>query len=144
MSFNIVEITYSNIFLLNDFILNNKFPESFRYFNKRSYTIIKNHLITVLLFISNKAIGYGHIDIDNNKKWFGICVLDNYQGKGYGTELIRYILNHEKISILNTIIHLTVDKTNNVAIQLYLKYKFIIINESDTYYTMERRNIFYN
>jgi ribosomal protein S18 acetylase RimI-like enzyme len=140
MSFNIVEITDSNIFLLNDFILNNKFPESFRYFNKRSCTIIKNHLITVLLFVSNESVGYAHIDMADDKHWFGICILDNYQGKGYGKYLIKYILNNPKTQTINKI-HLTVDKNNNVAIQLYLKYNFKFASETDSYYVMSLTNI---
>ena len=84
---------------------------------------------------SNLPIGYAHIDFDDNKNWFGICILENYQGKGYGKKIMEYIFNHEKINNLNEI-YLTVDKINIVAINLYLKFNFIIIDEKETYFMM--------
>jgi GNAT superfamily N-acetyltransferase len=135
----IIEITTNNQILLNNFISNNIFPDTFRYFNKRSGDIIKNHVITILLIESNIAVGYAHIDFDNNKNWFGICVLDNYQRKGYGNQLIKYIFNHKKIQNLDKI-YLTVDKINIIAIKLYLKLNFKIINQTETYFTMLKMN----
>ena len=46
---DIIEITEKNKVLLNNFILNNKLPNTFRYFNKRSSDVINNHLITIIL-----------------------------------------------------------------------------------------------
>jgi ribosomal protein S18 acetylase RimI-like enzyme len=133
----IIEIKNENIFLLQDYISNNTFPNTFRYFNKRDISIIKNHIITILLSINDKIIGYAHIDQDDDKYWFGICIDNNYQGKGYGTKIMEYILNHEKIKNINKI-NLSVDKTNSNAISLYKKFNFIIINEYSTYFLMEK------
>ncbi len=131
---NIIEITENNNYLLNEF-LNNNIPGTFRYFNKRSINVISNHLITLILIDDNLPVGYAHIDYDDNKYWFGICILENYQGKGYGKKLMEYIFNHEKIINIDNI-YLTVDKINDIAINLYKKYNFYIIEEKDSYFKM--------
>lgn len=131
---NIIEITENNNYLLNEF-LNNSIPGTFRYFNKRSVNVISNHLITLILIDNNLPVGYAHIDYDDNKYWFGICILENYQGKGYGKKLMEYIFNHKKITNIDKI-YLTVDKINDIAINLYKKYNFYIIEENDSYFKM--------
>lgn len=131
----IIEVNKSNISLLKDFT-NNILPNSFRYFNKRDINIIENHILTVLLLLDNKPIGYGHIDFDE-KYWFGICILEGYQGKGYGKKIMDYIFNHNIIKNLNEI-YLSVDKSNKIAIKLYEKYGFIIKKECDTYFIMSK------
>ena len=131
---NIIEITENNNYLLNEF-LNNSIPGTFRYFNKRSINVISNHLITLILIDDNLPVGYAHIDYDDNKYWFGICILENYQGKGYGKKIMEYIFNHEKIKHIDKI-YLTVDKINDIAISLYKKYNFYIVEERDSYFMM--------
>ena len=130
---NIIEITENNNYLLNGF-LNNSIPGTFRYFNKRSINVIKNHIITLILIDDNLPVGYAHIDYDD-KYWFGVCILDNYQGKGYGKKIMEYIFNHERIKNIDNI-YLTVDKVNYIAISLYKKYNFYIVEEKDTYFMM--------
>ena len=132
---DIIEITEQNKVLLNNFILNNKLPDTFRYFNKRNIDVIKNHLITIILLDKELPFGYAHIDFDDNKYWFGICILENYQGNGYGKKIMEYIFNNEKIKNIDKI-YLTVDKINTVAIKLYTKFNFTIIDEKETYFTM--------
>jgi hypothetical protein len=94
--YEIIKIKENNKFLLDDF-LKNKIPTTFRYFTKRDSTIIKNHILTLVLMTENKPIGYAHIDNENNKYWLGICIIDEYQNKGYGKILINYILNDENV-----------------------------------------------
>jgi ribosomal protein S18 acetylase RimI-like enzyme len=137
--YNIIEITESNKEVLEKFISNNILPNSFRYFDKRKSDVIKHHVITIILLDFNLPIGYAHIDFDDNTYWFGICILDDYKNKGYGTQLMKYIFNHEKIKKINEI-HLTVDKINNNAMHLYLKFHFIIIDEKDTLFIMKKIN----
>ena len=132
---DIIEITEKNKVLLNNFILNNKLPDTFRYFNKRNIDVIQNHLITIILVDKELPIGYAHIDFDDNKYWFGICILEKYQGNGYGKKIMDYIFNNEKIKYIDKI-YLTVDKINDVAINLYIKFNFYIIDEKDLYFTM--------
>ena len=131
---DIIEITENNNYLLNEF-LNNSIPGTFRYFNKRSINVIKNHIITLILIDDNLPVGYAHIDYDDDKYWFGVCILDNYQGKGYGKKIMEYIFNHERIKNIDNI-YLTVDKVNYIAISLYKKYNFYIVEEKDTYFMM--------
>jgi ribosomal protein S18 acetylase RimI-like enzyme len=139
----ITEITENNIFLLKDF-LNNKLPNTFRYFNKRTIDVIVNHIITIIFLYNELPIGYAHIDYDGTKYWFGICILDKYQGNGYGNKMMEYIINHEKIKKINKI-YLTVDKINNIAIKLYKKFNFYINenddNEKQSYYIMCSDNL---
>lgn len=133
--FNIVEITENNNNLLQDFISNNKLPNTFRYFNKRTIDVIKKHLITIILLDNELPVGYAHIDFDDNKYWFGICILEKYQGMGNGKKMMEYIFNNEKIKNIENI-YLTVDKININAINLYTKFNFNIIDEKDLYFIM--------
>lgn len=135
----IIEITEENKYLLDYFIEKNEIPTTFRYFNKRTSDVIKNHILTILLLENNLPIGYAHIDYDEDKYWFGICILEKYHGKGFGKQMIEYIINNEKIKKI-TNIYLTVDKINKVAINLYQKYNFFIIEEKENYYLMSREN----
>jgi ribosomal protein S18 acetylase RimI-like enzyme len=130
----VVEINENNNNLIKDF-LNNSIPSTFRYFNKRTVDVIKNHIVTLILIVDNLPVGYAHIDYDDNKYWFGICILDKYQGNGYGKKMMKYIFNHDKIKNIGKI-HLTVDKINDIAINLYKKFDFYIIEEKDSYVTM--------
>lgn len=136
---DIIEITEQNTILLNNFILNNKLPYTFRYFNKRNINVINNHLITIILLDKDLPVGYAHIDFDDNKYWFGICILEEYQGKGYGKKVMKYIFNNEKIKNIDKI-YLTVDKINNVAIKLYTNFDFIVNEDFETYYKMIKIN----
>jgi ribosomal protein S18 acetylase RimI-like enzyme len=136
---DIVEITEKNTNLLYNFILNNKLPNTFRYFNKRNIDVINNHLITLMLVNEELPVGYAHIDFYDNKYWFGICILEKYQGNGYGKKIIEYIFNNDKIISIDKI-YLTVDKINNVAINLYTKFGFTVNEIFDTYYKMIKIN----
>ena len=134
---HIVEIDETNHHYITTFLSNN-IPSTFRYFKSRSIDIIKNHVLTIVLLNEQQIpIGYAHIDYEN-KYWLGICILDAYQGKGLGNKMMEYILNHEKITVLNDI-YLTVDSTNENAIKLYKKFNFSIVELTENYYIM--RNI---
>ena len=133
---HIVEIDETNHHYITTFLSNN-IPSTFRYFKSRSIDIIKNHILTIMFLDDEIPIGYAHIDYEN-KYWLGICILDAYQGKGLGNKMMEYILNHEKITVLNDI-YLTVDSTNENAIKLYKKFNFSIVELTENYYIM--RNI---
>ena len=135
----IIEIKEDNKHLLDYFIKNNKLSNTFRYFNKRNSDVIKNHIVTLLLIENDIPIGYAHIDYDDEKHWFGICILEKYHGKGFGKQMMEYILSIEKIKKINNI-YLTVDKINKIAIHLYTKHNFYILEEKEDYYLMLRNN----
>jgi GNAT superfamily N-acetyltransferase len=143
---SIIQITDTNINYLNTF-LQNDFPITFRYFNnKTAEQVIKNHYKTILYLDNNTPVGYAHIDYDivNNKYWFGICVLSSYQKMGIGSQLIAKILEYFNNSDIDSL-HLTVDKVNTSAYNLYLKNGFTLNRETNTIYIMSiyKSNILY-
>lgn len=148
INLNIVEIKTDNIVLLDNFIIDiskNQNNTNFRYYNKRESSIIQNHIITVLLFDSDKvAIGYSHIDYDhdNDTYWFGIYLEEEYRNKKNGDLLLKYLLSHNKLFNINEI-NLTVDIDNINAIKLYKNNGFHIVdtNTINTYYLMKKQII---
>ena len=132
---NIIEINKNNINYLENFI-QNELPSTFRYFKSRNIDIINNHIITIIFVDDGLSIGYAHIDYEN-KYWFGICILDEYQGKGLGKKIMEYIFNNKKIMNLEEVF-LSVDKINEKAIKLYKNFNFNIIEENDNFYIMKK------
>ena len=132
---SIIEINNNNIHYLQNFI-SNECPATFRYFKTRNIDIIKNHVITIILLDDGLSIGYAHIDYDN-KYWLGICILENYKRKGFGTQMMEYLFNHQKVKNLQEVI-LSVDKINDKAIRLYKKFNFDIIEEHAQIYIMKK------
>lgn len=132
MNYN--SINNENIYLLEKFIkLNNS--KNFRYFENRNINIIKNHIITLILTDKNEnIIGYGHLDFEENI-WLGICVCENYRGKGFGKKIMSYLLEYAKNNNIKKI-YLTVDKDNTIAKNLYEKNKFIVEKETDNFFKM--------
>ena len=126
-------ITESNIELLETFI-SNKMPTTFRYFNTRNIKVINQHIITLVLTVNNNVAGYAHLDKEDDKIWFGICILEEYQGKGYGKMLMNYIIDNYKYPE----IFLSVDKNNDLAFNWYQKYGFMIETIHDNYYIMRK------
>lgn len=103
---------------------------NFRYFDKRNEECLKNHIYSFILEDSGDSVGYGHLDFDdvNNNTWLGMCVFDSFQGKGYGKLIIENLIDNRQKKIL----HLTVDKNNFRAINLYLNYGFKIYSQTSS------------
>ena len=131
----IIKITLdNNIDLLKDFILKiGTNAKLFRYYNSRPISIIKNHLVTLLLIDGEKTIAYGHLDKEKENIWLGICVLPEYTSSGYGKKMMDALLEEGKKLNLSQIV-LTVDKDNCNAISLYEKMRFYKVEENDYYY----------
>jgi perosamine synthetase len=129
-NYKFIEINNTNIYLLKEFISLKEIPNTFRYFKKNNIDIIKNHIITFLLYENNKIAGYFHIDYEkeDNTYWFGLCILPLYQNKRYGTKIMEYIFNHPKIINISNI-KLSVDNDNIYAIKLYKNFGFNILNK---------------
>jgi ribosomal protein S18 acetylase RimI-like enzyme len=115
---------------IESFFSENK-SDFFRYFNKRKFNIIENHVYTSLYLYDGVVMGYGHIDNEDNKNWLGIFISDKYRNKGMGSIIMEDLL---KESIDN--IYLTVDKENINAIHLYNKIGFTIEKEENNHYLM--------
>lgn len=108
--------------------------EKFRYFKKRNFDVIKNHIKTILLINENKTIGYGHLDSENDNIWLGIIVCDECKGLGYGSLIMDKLIDN-----FNKDIILSVDKDNISAMNLYIKKGFYFLSEHENYYKMIKK-----
>ena len=122
------DITILKIFLDNL----GEAKNSFRYYNSRPFNVINNHMVTILVIENNLPIGYGHLDVEENIVWLGICVIPKHHNKGIGKIIMSYLISKaQKFKISN--IFLTVDIHNKPAQILYEKFNFKRINETKTY-----------
>jgi len=129
-----IPITNYNIKQLEDFIKSiGTSSRSFRYYNSRDISIIKNHITTFLLY-DNKFVGYGHLDQEDSKVWLGICVTQGSLGKGYGQKIMQRLIDS-----YNGTINLSVDQDNHRAIALYKLFNFLETHRSDHIIYMERQ-----
>jgi ribosomal protein S18 acetylase RimI-like enzyme len=121
-----------NMHLLESFLnLAGKSLLSFRYYNSRPISIIRNHHCTFLFINSNNnPVAYGHLDNDNGITWLGIAVAENHIGLGYGKKMMNALIDEAKKNRVKEI-YLTVDKDNIIAIELYEKCNFIRVEEKE-------------
>lgn len=120
----LVTIDKTNIELLQEMICNlGTAAASFRYFNTRPVEIIADHLHTVMVLENNKAVGYGHLDLEAGIVWLGICVLPSFQNKGIGKRIMDALIRQAKVIGINEI-QLTVDNDNGTAVKLYEYFGF--------------------
>jgi ribosomal protein S18 acetylase RimI-like enzyme len=108
---------------------------SFTYFNKRGYEVIKNHLLTNLLYVNNQPAGYSHLDKDGENIWFGICIAEKYKGKKLGEKLIIHTLQQANENNIKNVL-LSVYKDNLPAIRLYEKLNFKVYTENELSFFM--------
>jgi len=119
-----------NIKLLKKFIINID-SNFFRYYDKRNLECLKNHKYTILGIVNEIPIAYGHLDIENDNCWLGICVLKKYHSRGYGKIIINNLINYYNLNLEKYNLVLTVDEDNINAINFYKKYNFISIENKD-------------
>ena len=113
--------------ILKDYLSTNKnATKTFRYYNKRDYKVINDHIYTALYFNEDNILGYGHLDKENDIIWLGIMVSDKYRGLGIGKKIINDLIKNYKGEIT-----LSVDKKNYPAINLYKSKNFTIIKENE-------------
>lgn len=131
----ILTVNRSNVELLEKFIeLNNS--KHFTYFNNRTIDVLIDHVITIIGVIDNNPIAYGHIDLNNNINWIGLCVLEKFHTNGYGKQILKYLLNHINNNEI-TNVKLTVNIDNYIALNMYLKNNFIISNIENKFYVLD-------
>lgn len=136
----ISKISYDkNLNELKDFFENvcGASSNSFTYFKKRGYEVIKNHLVTNLLYVENTPAAYSHLDRDGEDIWFGICVGETFKGKKLGEKLMIETLNNALEMKLKNVL-LSVYKDNNSAINLYKKLGFYVYKENDISFFMKK------
>ncbi len=114
----------------------NNGTKTFRYFDKRPFEIINNHVVCELLFIDDEPVGYYHIEEENDVFWFGIIVSDLHIGKGISKIIMKRAI--DKSNLLKIDLSLSVDKNNQVAFNLYKNNNFYVVKETDLYYIMKR------
>jgi perosamine synthetase len=108
----------------------------FRYFNYRDIGVCNDHILTIVACLGDEIVGYGHLDPEQGRVWLGICVSEDYQGKGIGKKIMNQLIRYADERELT--IHLTVDEDNQIARNLYQKYNFRVIDNSDRVFTMIR------
>lgn len=141
---SVINIDKNNIFLVENFIKelsNNEASKTFRYFSKRTIDVLQHHSLTLILKNDknneDEIIGYAHLDKENEENiWFGVCVLDKYQGKGYGKILIEKVLEEVKAKEIKNI-KLSVDEGNSKAYLMYKKYGFEVVEKKNDIIYME-------
>ena len=130
------KITHTDYLLLielDEFIKNNiNGVKTFRYFLKRPYKTIKNHVYTCLYYIDNNCVGYGHLDYEDEKIWLGIMVSDNEVGKQIGNQIMDDLIQQT-----TDIIYLSVDINNDRGLKLYNKKGFEVITKTEDHYIMK-------
>lgn len=100
---------------------------TFRYFDKRDQSHIKNHIVTLFGILDDDTlVSYGHLDQSDGKIWLGICVLSRFQHMGYGKLMMTALMGEAEKRNLDEI-YLSVDHGNFVAKQLYINYGFLLI-----------------
>lgn len=67
-----------------------------------------------------------------------IAISDEFQGKGYSTEVLMYLEEEAKQCGYN-LISLHVHSNNEKAILIYKKYGFVLENDQHMYYVMEKK-----
>lgn len=123
------EISADDVEMIEKFLRNAESAlQSFRYFSSRPLTVIRNHVVTVLITFDDNPIGYGHLDRDGNNVWLGIALADEARGRGLGVKMMDYLINKAKNIELSEVL-LTVDKDNLQAIKLYHKCGFQTVKD---------------
>jgi ribosomal protein S18 acetylase RimI-like enzyme len=117
-------INAGNTELLEKFILSaGSSLHTFRYFQNRPFSVLKNHLVTCLLINENNPAGYGHLDKDGDTVWLGIAIAEGFKGKGLGKLIMEFLVSNAKSNRLSKL-KLAVDDGNGPAIRLYEKFGF--------------------
>jgi ribosomal protein S18 acetylase RimI-like enzyme len=120
----LVALTEKNIELLEKFLfIAGNSLTTFRYFNKRPLSVIKNHLITYIMEVDGLPVCYGHLDRENDIVWLGIAVAEKFNNKGLGMIMMKSLLSYAKEAGVKSI-SLAVDNDNRAALKLYKKHGF--------------------
>ena len=122
----IIQNNISFDFLKEIVNMNINLKKTFRYFDSRDESCFDNHFYHFILNDPN-PVGYGHLDYDSGIMWLGMCVFDSYVGKGYGKLILKTLIDNRE----NHDLHLTVDKDNFKAINLYSSNGFKIYDQTE-------------
>lgn len=99
---------------------------TFKYFNSRPFSIINEHILTILLVYKNNSVGYGHLEEEDGIIWLGITVKSDQIGKGFGKLIMDYLTKYYNDLKSELKLYLTVHINNIKAQNLFIKYGFRI------------------
>lgn len=99
--------------------------KTFKYFEKRPYQIIDKHILTIILYDLGQTVGYGHLEKENNVIWLGIVVNGKNKSKGYGKQLMKYLIDFYLKKLVDPLF-LTVHIKNKHAQSLFKNFGFFI------------------
>lgn len=104
--------------------------------------ILKNTLFLKLIDneTSNKIVGFIIViqDREDRINLINLLIRKQYQNKGYGSYLLKYTLNKIKEMSNIEVIVLNVNSKNEVAIFLYQKFGFRIVQKIENYYRQKK------
>lgn len=127
-----VAIESHNIGLLREFLeIAGSSLTKFRYFDTRPISVIKNHMITLILISQGKAVAYGHLDKEDGIVWLGMMVAENNTGSGFGKMMLARLLHMAHTNHVKSI-QLTADNDNVAAINLYSSHGFKVLSRGET------------
>jgi GNAT superfamily N-acetyltransferase len=104
---------------------NKLLKKTFRYFDSRDESCFDSHFYHFILN-DPEPVGYGHLDYDG-RMWLGMCVFDSFVGRGYGKLIFETLIDKRESHSL----HLTVDKDNFKALNLYISNGFKIYKQTE-------------
>jgi RimJ/RimL family protein N-acetyltransferase len=134
----LVRLSTDNTALLKNFLEHaGSSLNAFRYFNKRSFDVLKNHIVTFILEEDENALAYGHLDQESGTVWLGICVIESRLSEGLGNRMMKELLDFADENEIRKI-KLAVDNDNLPAQSLYKKFGFVKTAEHETYSFFER------
>jgi RimJ/RimL family protein N-acetyltransferase len=134
----LVRLSTDNTALLKNFLEHaGSSLNAFRYFNKRSFDVLKNHIVTFILEEDGNALAYGHLDLESGTVWLGICVIESRVGTGLGKRMMKELLDFADENEIRKI-KLAVDNDNLAAQSLCKKFGFVKTAEHETYSFFER------
>ena len=138
LKLDILEISLSNSAKLTSFINTlNEEQKAFRYFKNRSLEVLENHIFTCLLMYEGDAVGYGHLDAEDDVVWLGIVIRKEYQGRGLAKEIMGVLIRKAKEKKIDSI-HLSVDNENDRAIKLYKSFGFEVVTQKEHYFILRK------
>lgn len=112
--------------------------KQFTYYQKRPFQKILSHKYCVILVNDRGVIGgYGHLDYEKYI-WLGIYIGKKFRGKKLSRVIMNDLITSGKNLGLNRI-HLSVYKTNKIAIESYKKqgFKEYKVDKNSFYMKME-------
>jgi perosamine synthetase len=105
--------------------------KTFRYFDKREWHVVKQHLVSLAILADEVPVAYGHIELEEGVAWLGVAVVEGAQGRGYGRCIVaRLIRDAARCGVKK--LHLKVDKVNLSARRLYESFGFLEQQQQST------------